>query len=392
MPDIAELDLDLYEDAALQDPYPLYQRMRDASAVVYLPKHGFYALSRFNDVKQALANWKTFSSANGVAMNEHTNTLMAGTVIASDPPDHTRLRKILERPISPKEVVGLRQRITELAGDLLDRLAGRSEFDAVSELARYLPVTVVSELVGLPEEGRQSMLRWAAASFDIMAPAETRRAQQAGPIMAEMMDYIYDPSLPRRLRPGGWAQRLFDAADQGELEPDQPLAMIQGYLNPSLDTTIFAMSNLVWLFAKNPYQWLDLRENPGLVSRAINEAIRLESPLQHFSRFTTQDVTVDGCHIPANSRVLVMYAAANRDERHYENPEGFDIRRDNGDHLGFGHSDHKCVGMNLAKLELTALVEAMLKHIVSFELVEEKRAMNSLLRGFETLKIRPVRC
>lgn len=388
MATLPTFDVDLYSDAVLDDPYDLYRELRNAGPVVHLSRYGFYALPRYDDVRAALGDWQRFSSAKGVAMNDQMNDILAGTVIATDPPEHMRLRKILERPIAPKEVAALRGRIVELAEALAARLSEMDAFDAASDLAHYLPLTVVSELIGLPEEGRQRILAWAAASFDIMAAAGAPRMEEAGHIMGEMMEYVMDPSLPERLRPDGWAARLFNAVETGEIAPGQPEVMIQGYLNPSLDTTIFATTNLIWLFARYPDQWQELRENPALVPRAINEAIRLESPIQHFSRVTTEDVQIDGSLIPAHSRILVMYGSANRDERHYQMAEKFDVRRENSDHLGFGYANHMCVGMNLAKLEITALVQALLPRISRFELVDAKRARNNLLRGFESLKVR----
>ncbi|HKT53947.1 MAG TPA: cytochrome P450 [Caulobacteraceae bacterium] len=141
------------------------------------------------------------------------------------------------------------------------------------------------------------------------------------------------------------------------------------------------------MFARHPEQWRRLREEPGLVSRAINEAIRLESPVQGFGRRATRDVEIDGYLIPEGAIVLMLFAAANRDERKYPDPDRFDVGRDCGGHLGFGHAAHLCVGMNLAKLELNALVYALLPRVERFELLGEQRAANNMLRGFDSLPV-----
>lgn len=388
MAGLPESNVDIYSDEILDDPYDCYSNLRETGPVVHLSRYGFYAIPRYADVRAVLGNWQDFTSAKGMAMNDPMNGALMGTVIATDPPEHKRLRSILERPIAPKELAALRARITQLADGLAERLVEKGEFDAVTGLAHFLPLAVVSELVGLPEEGRQRMLTWAAAAFDGMAPLGVPRTQEALGVMGEMMAYSADPGLPGRLRPDGWAARLYSAAETGEIAPDQPPVMLQGYLSPSLDTTIFATTNLVWLFARNPDQWSELRRTPALIPRAINEAIRMESPIQHFSRIATRDVLIDGAPVPAGARVLVMYGSANRDDRHYDAPGRFDIRRDNGDHLGFGHANHMCVGMNLAKLEITALVQALLPRVSRFELLEAKRARNNILRGFEQLRVR----
>lgn len=388
MASLPETEVDIYSDEILDDPYEFYRSLRGLGPVVHLNRYGFYAIPRYADVRAALGNWQQFSSAKGMAMNEPMNGALMGTVIATDPPEHKRLRSILERPIAPKELGALRERISHLAEGLAERLLEKGEFDAVTGLAQYLPLTVVSDLVGLPEEGRQRMLTWAAAAFDGMVPLSVPRSEEALGIMGEMMAYVTDPSLADRLRPDGWAAQLYNAAESGEIERDQPPIMLQGYLTPSLDTTIFATTNLIWLFAQNPDQWEELRRNPALIPRAINETIRLESPIQHFSRVTTSDVSIDGAVVPEGARVLVMFGSANRDERHYDRPDRFDIRRNNGDHLGFGHANHMCVGMNLAKLEITALVQALLPRVSRFELLGARRARNNVLRGYEQLQVR----
>jgi len=165
---------------------------------------------------------------------------------------------------------------------------------------------------------------------------------------------------------------------------------LQGYLMPSLDTTIFAMSNLLWLLANNPDQWELLRSRPNLIPRAIHEAIRIESPVQFFSRVATEDTEIDGTPIKAGSRVFVIYAAGNRDPRRFENPDRFQIERDSTDHVGFGHSAHRCVGMNLALMEITAMLTALVGKVRAIELIDAKRADNAILRGFEKLSLRLV--
>jgi len=214
-----------------------------------------------------------------------------------------------------------------------------------------------------------------------------------GPALAtigEMMGYIADPSLPGRLRPGSWSAQLHEASVSGEIDYEQFLSMLQGYLMPSLDTTIFAMSNLLWLLANNPDQWELLRSRPNLIPRAIHEAIRIESPVQFFSRVATEDTEIDGTPIKAGSRVFVIYAAGNRDPRRFENPDRFQIERDSTDHVGFGHSAHRCVGMNLALMEITAMLTALVGKVRAIELIDAKRADNAILRGFEKLSLRLV--
>jgi len=163
--------------------------------------------------------------------------------------------------------------------------------------------------------------------------------------------------------------------------------MMRDYISPSLDTTILATGSLIWLLGRFPDQWDRIRADESLIPTAINEAVRLESPVRGFTRVATRDVVYDDQVISAGSRALLLYGSANRDERKWDHPERFDVTRDNRDHLGFGFGAHTCVGMHLARLEITALMKAFAKRVSRFELGEPKRAMSNTLRGFDRLPV-----
>ena len=382
-------DVNPFELDVRLDPYDFYDELREMGPVVHLRSLDLYAVSRFADVRRVLADQRVFSSAEGVAQNAAMNAAMAGSIVGTDPPEHTRLREILGRPLTPAKLVPMRDRLSQLSTGQVERILNAGpEVEAVSQIARFLPLTVVTELVGMPDDGTARMLPWAAATFNGMAPDIMPGTAPALETIGEMIGYVADPGLPDRLRPGSWSAQLHEASVRGEIDYDQFLSMLQGYLMPSLDTTIFAMSNLLWLLANNPDQWELLRARPNLIPRAIHEAIRIESPVQFFSRVATEDTDIDGTPIKAGSRVLVMYAAANRDPRRFENPDRFQIERDSTDHVGFGHSAHRCVGMNLALLEITAMLTALVGKVRAIELIDAERADNAILRGFEKLALR----
>lgn len=384
---IPTVDVDLYSEANLANPYPAYTAIRNAGPVCRLGDSDLLAIGRHADLRTALADWETFSSGSGVALNAPMNGALKGTILGTDPPEHKYLREIVGRPMTPARLAALRERVRATAEKKVEELVARGSFCAATELAHHLPLTVVSDLVGLPEEGRQRMLDWAGAAFNAMAPLSACRFEESMPVLGEMLAYISDPSLPDRLVPDSWAAQLWKAVESGEISREFFQSLIQAYVAPSLDTTIFATSNLIWLFAHHPDQWRKLREKPSLVSRAINEALRMESPASGFSRLVTRDAEIGGIGIAEGSRVVMLFASGNRDERRYENPDCFDIERDSTDHLAFGHSLHRCVGMNLALLELTALVNALLSRVESFHLMSEKRAGNAILRGFAELRV-----
>jgi len=163
---------------------------------------------------------------------------------------------------------------------------------------------------------------------------------------------------------------------------------MRDYLGPSLDTTIFATANLILLFGTYPDQWDLVRKDPALIPGAINEALRLESPIRGFTRHLTDNATIGDVTVPNASRVLLLYASANRDERKWEGPERFDVRRRASDHLGFGNGTHMCAGLHLARLEMTALLEVLVEKVRHFDIGEPVLALNNVLRGLASLPVR----
>ncbi|MDN5917314.1 MAG: cytochrome P450 [Pseudonocardia sp.] len=376
---------DVYADDALLDPWPGYRELRDAGPVVHLDRYGMYAATRYDTVDHILRSPEAFPSGEGVMMNDEMNTVLRGNTLCSDGAAHDASRRIVIRPLRPPALRPLQDRIRAEAVQVVDRTVGR-RVDAVTEIAQHLPVTVVSNLVGLPEEGRERMLVWASEMFSCFGPMNDRTRRSFG-VLGEMMEYATTQAVPGRLKPGSWAEAVYDAAARGEVEADKCPVMMIDYMGPSLDTTIFAVSSAIWLFAHHPDQWDAVREDTSLIPSAINEVLRLEAPIQDFSRSVATDHEIDGVVLPAGSRVITFYGAANRDERHYPDPDRFDVRRNPTDHLGFGAGPHQCVGMNLARLEMRALLEALAARVTRFEVHHEERALHNILRGFTRLEV-----
>jgi len=383
----ASLDVDLYSDEIIREPYATYRALRDAGSAVWLPRHDLWAVARFDEVREVLRNHRDFSSAQGVAANEEMNRASAGTTLASDPPLHTEQRQIIAAPLMPGALAPLRAQIEAAADALIARLVAQGSFDAMADLARVLPVSIVSDLVGLPEEGRQNLLKWAAATFDILG-AMNGRARAALPAVQEMRAYTVQQATPDRLRPGSWAARLYAAADAGKIPVERCPAMMRDYMAPSLDTTILGTGNILWLLARHPDQWERLRADPDLIPAAINEGLRLESPIRGFTRRLNAARRLGDTDLPEGARVLVLYASANRDERRWDDPERFDITRKATEQLGFGHGIHACAGMHLARLEIGAILAALVRRVRRIEVGDPVPTCNNVLRGFESLPMR----
>jgi cytochrome P450 len=383
---VFETDYDPYADENLGDPFPGYRMLRDGGTVAHLRRHNLYALPRYADVSAALSDWQTFTSANGQTMNDLINGSVQNATVCTDPPAHQTMRRVLGSPLNTLALANLRARITAEADALVDRLVGRGRFDAATELAHHLPLVIVSQLVGLPEARRSTMLELSAAAFDASGPLNSR-ATRALERLGALGGFSFTEIPRNELAPDSWAAKLYEASDRGEITPEQVRPMLLDYVIPSLDTTIAATANIIWLFANYPDQWETLKRSPGLIPNAINEAVRLESPIQGFSRCTTREHEIEGAVIPQGARVLLMFASANRDERKWGDPERFDIQRRSLDHVGFGYGIHRCVGANLARLEISALLTALLRRVSRFTIEDSERQLNNLMRGWKSLSV-----
>lgn len=380
----AVFDADLFDDAALADPYPLYRTIRELGPAVWLSAHEVWAIGRFDDVRRALRADGILLSGHGVGLNDMVNGQPGRVTLTTDGEVHKRLRAVVVSPMRPMALRAIQEEVQRLADALIERLLARDSFDGVADFAQHLPIAVVSHLVGLPEEGRQRMLDWAAGIFNVLGPLN-QRAQNAIAAVLEMTAYAAGVERDA-LRPGSWAALLFKAADEGRADAADVPGMMIDYLAPSLDTTIFGSGSLLWLLGRNPDQWERVRADPALVPGAVEEALRLESPVRAFTRVAAHDYDVDGTTIPAGERVLILYGSANRDERRYREPERFDVARDASEQLGFGHGVHLCAGAHLARLEMQSLLRAMVPRVRRIEVSDPLVADSNLLRGYRSMR------
>ncbi|WP_147292655.1 cytochrome P450/oxidoreductase [Undibacter mobilis] len=380
-------DVDFYSDEFIQNPWPHYATMRELGPVVWLPQHDNFALTRHNEVGKALRDHDTFISGKGVAADPKANELTRGNSAGSDGERHSAIRAATSAPLLPGALTKIRGLLDATAEGLIERLIASGQFDAVKDLSTFLPLTIVRDLVGLPDSGRENMLRWAAATFDLLG-AQNARGKAAVDVFLEQRKFAQSQSNPENLKPGSWTRRLFDLVEQGLLAADLAPVAMRDYLNPSLDTTISATGQLIYQLGTNPDQWALLRDKPELARNAVNEAVRMGSPVRSFVRHTSRAVQIDDVTIPENARVMMLYASANRDERVYPNPDKFDITRNPRQHLGFGSGIHMCVGMHLAQMEMIALIEAMIPRVKAIEVGKPTIALNNTIYGLASLDAR----
>ncbi|MDQ6773938.1 MAG: cytochrome P450 [Candidatus Dormibacteraeota bacterium] len=381
---------DLFTDEALTDPHEHYRSLRNLGPVVWLEAHDMYAIPRYADVRSALTDPDTYCSGKGVALNEMANGLIAGrNLLMTDGELHARLRKVLGQSITPRALRHMEESVARLATALVEELVERGSFDAVTDLARALPLSVVPDLVGWPLDARAHLLEWAGATFDFLGPMNDR-ARNSVPMTQAMLRFAADTAASGNLMPGSVGARLIEAGRRGEIEPDRVAPLIVGYLAPSLDTTISAIGSAVWLLASHPDQLDALRADPSLIPNAFNESLRLESPIRAFSRVTTTATTVGDADVPGDARLVILYSSANRDERHFERPDDFDVKRSNAnDQLGFGYGVHGCAGQGLARMEAHALLGALVAQVERVELAGRPvRSLNNLIHAWASLPVR----
>jgi cytochrome P450 len=377
--------IDLFDEELRRDPYPAYRELRDMGPAVYLASMEMWALGRYADVRAALSDWTNLTSVNGVGFNEPMNAMMADTVICADPPQHEKLRAIVVDRMTPGALRNSDQYITERADAYVDLVLEKGSFDA-AWLAGAYPAELVAHLVGFPPHIGERLVDWSEASFDAVGPMNAA-VEAAFPTLSEMLGLLAELG-PEDLRPGSIGRAAYDAAQRGDIPFDKRVDLLWNFTGPALDSTISALGTALWQLAESPEQWTLLRDTPSLAPGATNEALRYEAPIPQFTRVVRHEWNASGTTLPVGDRVAVIYASANRDERHYDDPDRFDIRRDARDHVAFGHGIHACAGAPLARMEISGLLAALAKRVATLEPGEPIWHYGNLVKKIKSLPVK----
>ncbi|MFD1505767.1 cytochrome P450 [Georgenia yuyongxinii] len=381
---IATSDIDLFTDEVLADPYPHFAKLREQAAVVRLEKNGVWALTRYGEIRDALANWEVFSS-NYLAFNDAMNEALQGTSLTTDPPEHTALRAALTENLTPRALRGMKADIDAKADAMVARLVEQGSFDAIDDLARALPLQVVADLIGVQDDIRAKILGWGEAAFNVLGPMN-QRTIDSFPIAGEMFEWSLQVKASD-LAEGSMGRAIFDAGERGDIPLESCGHIIHQYVAAGMDSTIAAIGNAIHQLATHPDQFDLIREDPSLIPSAFNEVLRYESPVHAFARLVKQDVVVAGQLIPAGDRIAVLYGSGNRDHRHYEDPDTFDVRRNPIDHLSFGYGVHGCAGQGLARLEAYGVIAALARRVKRIHVGEGERHMNNMMMALGKLPV-----
>lgn len=385
-------DADLFCDAVLDDPHPVYAELRDLAPAVYLTAHNVWAVSRHAEVSEVLRDSEVFRAADGIALTDEANRIiLAGTILGSDGADHARLRRVLSRQLAPRAVRELAEGLRTQADSLVAAaLAHGQVLDAVENLAQRFVADTVMELMGLPPATREELIHSAAATFNCLGPAN-QRFFDSGPAASAMIAYLAEKVSRETVAPDSWMGAVFAAADSGQLEESDVVPLMSAYTAAGMDTTIHGLSHTIHLLTTNPEQWQLLRDGEAAAVGAFHEAIRLDAPVQGFGRRVAADTTLGGIPVKAGEQVWLLYSSAGRDPRRWgDDADRFDVRRpDVSAHLAFGAGVHSCAGSHLAEMQASALIGALARQCASVSPAgEPMRARNNLLRGWAHLPVR----
>jgi cytochrome P450 len=372
---------DVFDPEFHDDPFPVYARLRDELPVYHDDERGFWALSRFADVFAAATDVETFSSyaVEAEALLPQLNFL--------DGARHRDLRALVSRGFTPRRVAELEPLVEKVVHDLLDGIAERGEGDLVADLGAPLASRVVGALIGIPDDRLEEFRSWTEELTSLGQTGEIDRLQEIAEAIYGMFG---DLLAARRAEPVDDLMSALVAAeiDGRALTEQEILGFCFLLVSGGNDTTMHLVATGSVALAQHPEVRTRLVQDPDRMPDAIEEMLRLEPPAQLHARTVTRDVELHGTTIPASSRVMLLWGAANRDEREFAEPDEFDLDRPNTRHLGFGVGPHFCLGASLARLEARAAFTGLLDRWPDFELAEPPtRLVSPWARGFVAVRI-----
>jgi beta-dihydromenaquinone-9 omega-hydroxylase len=359
----APLSYDPFAADVVADPYPWYRRLQAEAPLYHQDALGFWVLSRYEDVLAGARAHASLSSAEGIIYTRQPLPMM----LTMDPPDHTRLRRIVARDFTPSVVAAWRPLVERLARDAVDRMLQEGTTDAVAAVASPLPILVIAEILGVPPEDYPRFRLWSDQIVESLAlndPNDIERATRTVDGILSLQRYLTALVEERRRAPrGDLLSRLVQPREEGTLDDSEVFWFSLLLLVAGNETTTNLLGNVLHTLASEPAVWDELRAGPDLVPGTIEESLRHDSPVQGFFRTVLSPHVVQGTEIPAGDRVLLLYGAANRDLRRYDDPDAFRIDRNPADHLGFGSGIHLCLGAHLARLEAGAVLTELARRV-----------------------------
>jgi cytochrome P450 len=388
-----EIYYDPYSTEVDLDPHPVWSRMREEAPLYFNERYQFFALSRFEDVLEASKDASAFSSAHGTVLEllDAPIELVPNWLLFKDPPEHTRLRALVNRAFTPRRIADIEGRVRELACELLDRHVGTDSFDYVADFAARLPMQVIGSLLGVPVEDRDRV----AELFEIFGETFGQDEGADYSQLTGLNAYFGELAARRRARP---EDDLMTALVQAEVKDDDGVARRMSTEDISefvvlldgagTDTVSKLLGWAALTLARHPEQRAMLVDSPDRIPDCVEELIRYEPPSPVQGRLVTRDVEFYGRTVPAGSKMLLLTGAASRDEREFERADEFDVTRRITRHLSFGYGHHFCLGAALARLEARVALEETLRRFPTWKVLDgAEMSHSSSVRGYRRVPI-----
>ena len=364
----------------LQDPYPTYAQLRTEHPIFFYEPWGKWIVTRHADISALLRDRRLGRVLENVKVRTtpaHApfDDIQEGSLLELEPPDHTRIKTAVQDVFTPKHVRALEGKIAGICHDLALGLKGRKHADLLTDFAEPIPVTVIAELLGVPESDRHRLVPWSKAIIGMFEPERTPAMERAAVAAAhEFAAYVRELIVTKRATPqDDLVSRMvaLHDADPQRLSEAEIVANAILFLDAGHEAVVNVVGNGMVALLSRPHVWEDLKAHPEHLETAVEEALRFDTPLQFFERVVREDVQYAGFDWPRGTRLCLYYASGNRDETVFSDPETFDITRSPNPHLSFGLGLHYCIGAPLARLELKHALDALVTHLPDLKLTPE---------------------
>jgi unspecific monooxygenase len=394
---------DPWDPAFVEDPYPAYEELRARGRVHYYEPTNQWLVPHHADVSALLRDRRLgrtyqhrfthedFGRSAPAPEHEPFQVLNDHGMLDLEPPDHTRIRRLVSKAFTPRTVEQLQPYVNRLADELVSGLVAAGGGDLLTDVAEPLPVAVIAEMLGIPESDRAPLRPWSAdicGMYELNPSEET--AAKAVRASVEFTEYLRELIEVRRKEPGDdLISGLIAAHDEGDrLTEQEMISTCVLLLNAGHEATVNATVNGWWALFRHPDQLAALRSDHSLIPTAVEELMRYDTPLQLFERWVLDDVEIDGTVIPRGAEIAMLFGSANHDPAVFATPEKLDLSRTDNPHISFSAGIHYCIGAPLARLELAASMGALLTHAPTLHLaVEPQRKPNFVIRGLESLRV-----
>ncbi len=386
-----------WDEAFRADPYPYYKPLLEGPPRILNQFIPMALVARYADVLAVLRDPAHFSSVppRTPFLEERIRIFGdAPRVLLSDPPVHTRLRRLVSRAFTPRRIRDLEPRIREIADRLLDKVAARGEFEVMADIANPLPVMVIAEMLGVPPDHYERFKQWSNGVIEVdNTPPMMRPPESVGESFNALRAYFSEEIEKRRRKPGDdLVSVLVTAREEAEtLSEEELIAFVVLLLLAGNETTTNLIGNGMLALGRNPVQLARLKSEPALMPKAIDEMLRYDGPVQSAIRYAREDAEIAGVRIPKDTVVFVILAAANRDPAQFNDPEVFDIAREPNEHVAFGEGIHYCIGAPLARLEGEIAIRHVLERFPHLRMAESQAPRtykgSYFLRGLSGLRM-----